>query len=91
MERGNLKFAVDIILLLSFIGMFVTGILKWPGLANSWGLNFGHWFSIVHDYSGLVLALGVLLHFILNWEEFTCMAKNLFKKEEVCESDESDK
>ena len=89
MERGTLKFIVDLILLLSFLGMLITGILKWPGLANSLGLNIDFsLYSKIHDYSGLILALGVILHFILNWEEFICIMKNLFKKEGECESDE---
>jgi len=43
--------------------------------------------STIHDWSGIVMVLLVLVHLILHWDWIVCETKNIFSKKEVCEDD----
>lgn len=82
MKRDTLNYVIDIILLISLIFVFITGLLKWPGLLKSLGFENIPWkqFKMIHDWSGLLLGIGALLHLILHRDFMACETRNLFVK-----------
>jgi|APSaa5957512622_1039677.scaffolds.fasta_scaffold41988_3 hypothetical protein len=84
MKRDDFNYIVDMIIFISLIVVFITGIMKWPGLLRGFGIENVPWRNIskIHDWSGLVMGIGALLHLILHWSFISCKTKNLFKKNE---------
>ena len=78
MNKAKLNYFVDLLLAIAFLLVSVTGILKFPG----W---FGHlhlpWriLSKIHDWSGILMALLVLIHLILHWKWIVSMTKMIFR------------
>jgi len=89
MDRTKLDYWIDLGLLISFLGVGVTGIvkLKWiaPLLNLSWGDPKMTLLSTIHDWSGIVIVALVLVHLILHRKWIISTTKCFFVKEEVCE------
>jgi hypothetical protein len=72
-------------LAISFFICFITGLIKWPGLIKIIGtsaykvLSFSK-ISFLHDWSGLIMSLLVLVHLALHWGWIVAMTKNIFRK-----------
>ena len=89
MDRNKLKFLVDTGMAISFLAVALTGLFKWPTLSIKFlwiyrVISF-RFMSRIHDWSGVILALLVLIHLILNWAWIKCMFLGLFKKQEKCD------
>ena len=74
---------------ISFLVVTLTGILKWPGLARGIYPDIANivdfkLMSRIHDWSGIIMAVFVLVHLALNWSEMRVMASCIFKKKESC-------
>jgi hypothetical protein len=85
MDKNKLKFWIDLGMGISFLLVALTGILKWPGLAMttfSWTQNFINFrlMSRIHDWSGLLMAIFVLVHLCLNWAWIKAMFGCMFFK-----------
>ncbi len=82
MDKTKLNYIVDILLTISFIAVFVTGIVKFPGLLGALGINRGNipWSPIsrLHDWSGLIMGILVFAHLALNWNFMVAMTKKYF-------------
>jgi hypothetical protein len=80
MMKNTVKYVVDVVMGISFLICFLTGLMKWPNKA------FGHMIppgsvSALHDYSGIVLGIIIVVHVLLNWSWITQITrKMLFKK-----------
>jgi len=90
MDKLKLNYWVDVGLAISLFVCFITGLIKWPGLIKIIGtsaykiLYFSN-ISLLHDWSGLIMGLLVLVHLVLNWGccPAICRVKrSLFKKTE---------
>ena len=85
MNRTKANYWVDIGLAISFFICFITGLIKWPGLINLIGvsayqtLSFRN-MSLLHDWSGLIMSLLVLVHLVLHWRWIVAMTKLTFGK-----------
>jgi len=85
MNRAKLNYFIDIGLALSFFIVFFTGLIKWPGLIKIIGvsaykfLRFSN-ISTLHDYSGLIMGLLVLVHLALHWNWIVAMTKQIFSR-----------
>jgi len=85
MYNLKLNYLVNVGLLVSFIICFFTGLIKWPGLIKIMGpsaynfLRVGN-ISLLHDWSGLIMGLLVLVHLVLNWKWMVSVTKNLLKR-----------
>jgi hypothetical protein len=85
MNKNKLNYCIDIGLAISFFACFITGLIKWPGLVRIIGvstyklLHFQN-ISRLHDWSGLIMGLLVLVHLALHWKWIVYMTKNMFKK-----------
>ncbi|MBT6995197.1 DUF4405 domain-containing protein [Candidatus Woesearchaeota archaeon] len=91
MDKTKLNYWIDVGLLISFLGAGITGIIKLKAIATQLGLEWGDplmkTLSTIHDWSGIVMVLLVLVHLILHWDWIVCETKNIFSKKEVCEDD----
>ena len=84
MERTKLKYIVDVGLAISFLAVFVTGIIKFPGLLRNFGIHYTDLpmreISKVHDWAGVVMGIFVFVHLVLNWKWIVAVTKGYFKK-----------
>jgi len=79
MERSKLNYWIDVGLAITFILCFLTGIIKWPAFYSTFkDLPFQQ-ISFIHDWSGLIMSILVLIHLILHWNWIVVMTKKLFK------------
>ncbi|MFH1684764.1 MAG: hypothetical protein ABH983_00505, partial [Candidatus Micrarchaeota archaeon] len=65
-----------------FFSSFVTGLLKWPGLTKLFGTSIYQLvpnISTLHDWSGLIMGLLVLVHLILHWNWIVSVTKSILK------------
>ena len=85
MEREKLLYLIDVLLGISFLSVFVTGLFKWRGvgtyLEEALGLTLNYQqLSTIHDWSGLFLGLLVFIHLALHFRWIVAMTKNIFKR-----------
>jgi hypothetical protein len=80
-KKSDLNYIIDVLAFFAIIIVAVTGILKFPNLANILGIHpLPLWIHPIHDWAGLSLALLMLLHIILHWKWLIAMTKNKLKK-----------
>ncbi len=88
MDKNRIKYFIDIGLLISFLIVTVTGLVKFGTLLRAVGINLTYselpmkTISLWHDWSGAVLAFLVLIHLILNFDWIISTTKCFFKKKE---------
>ncbi|MBW2992268.1 DUF4405 domain-containing protein [Candidatus Woesearchaeota archaeon] len=82
MNKAN--YFVDLGMGIAFVLVACTGIIKFPGLLRSLGVDTLNmpWrqISLIHDWSGIVLAAFVLAHLIIHRKWIISMTKGFFKK-----------
>lgn len=87
MNRTRLDYWIDFGLLISFLGVGITGVVKLKAIATQLGLEWGtplmKLLSTIHDWSGIIMVLLVIIHLALHWNWIVCQTKSLFKKEET--------
>ena len=71
MRKDTINWLVDIGLIITFILVAVTGIIKFPGLLSTFGIGYGNLpkaeVSMLHDWSGIAMAVLVIIHLALHW------------------------
>jgi len=71
MRKDTLNWLVDIGLIITFILVAVTGIIKFPGLLSVFGIGYGNipisGLSRLHDWSGIAMTVLVIIHLALHW------------------------
>ena len=85
MNRLKINYWIDVGLAISFFICFITGLIKWPGLIKVIGVSAYKTIqtsniSMLHDWSGLIMGLLVIIHLALHWKWIVCVTKNMFKK-----------
>lgn len=86
MDETKVNYWIDVGLLIAFLGVTVTGILKlhavmgWLGWA--WQDPLVQTMSTIHDWSGIVLAALVLVHLIVHHDWIKCVTQDICTKEE---------
>ena len=83
-KRNIINYSVDIVLGILFFLIFITGIIKFPGVISFFGKNPRTFplyeVSTIHDWSGL-LAIGLLIvHVVLHFQWIVSTLKAFFKK-----------
>jgi|APSaa5957512622_1039677.scaffolds.fasta_scaffold333079_2 hypothetical protein len=85
-QKNTLKYIIDIGLLISFLLVTITGIIKFKSFLSLFGISINYQeipiriLSQMHDWAGLAMAIIVLIHLIENWEWITVTTKQIFKK-----------
>ena len=85
MNRTMLNYWIDVGLVFSFFICFITGLIKWPDLIKIIGVSaykalHVRNISMLHDWSGLIMGLLVLIHLALHWRWIVCVTKSIFGK-----------
>ncbi|MEM2226169.1 MAG: DUF4405 domain-containing protein [Candidatus Bathyarchaeia archaeon] len=82
MEKSKINYIVDVLMVLSFFVVAVTGLVLFLFL-NGRGRFFGsirHAYVSIHNWSGMIFIILVIIHLILHWDWIVCMTKNVFIK-----------
>ena len=84
MSKAKMNYLVDILILISFLLTAVSGIilLLVPGASGLsrtvvLGISRAGWVEL-HDWAGIGMTIGVVLHFFLHWKWIVYMTKNIF-------------
>lgn len=89
MEKTKINYLVDVGMAIVFVLTAFTGIIKFRALWVLLGIDQKALFftniHVIHDWSGILLAVFVLLHLILHFKWIVCMTKSFLKKEKKCE------
>ena len=79
MKRIRLNYIIDIILIIVFFICGITGLLKLPFLfSHLQSLNF-RLLTKLHDLSGIIMIILVVVHIALHWKWIITMTKHVFK------------
>ena len=88
MNKAKLNYLIDASIAILLTITSVTGLilffflpsgLKQGGFREVLGITKQSWIHI-HNWSGIVLVILILLHLILHWKWIVYMTKNVFKK-----------
>jgi len=85
MNKLLLNYWIDVGLAISFFACFITGLIKWPGIVKIIGTSAYQVLhvrniSTLHDFSGLIMGLLVLVHLVLHWKWIVAVTKSIFKR-----------
>lgn len=87
MDKQKAKYIVDLVTLVSFAVVAITGLLIFFFLSSGEGkgihstlLGYGrHDWGAIHNFAGIVMTIGAFLHVIFYWNVFATKTKNFFK------------
>ena len=73
------------LLLIAFLSLAITGIIKFPGLLQSLKIQARYLpmyeISKIHDWSGVTLSVLILIHIFLHRKWIVSITKKYFKKD----------
>jgi len=84
-DKNVWKYIVDIGLLISGLLVIITGIIKFRSLWELLGININYEvmnmgaYRVIHDWSGIVMTVLVIVHLILNWDWIKGTTRGFFK------------
>jgi hypothetical protein len=82
MKRSAVNYIVDMGMLLSFIAVLFSGIVKFPILLRLLARRGvylpSNEITLVHEWGGAVMAAFILLHLILHWKWVLSTTKRFF-------------
>lgn len=83
MEKMKINYLLDLLLFISLLAVATTGIIKTTFVLHLLNLTKNapttQTLSSIHDISGVVLTLLVLIHLILHWNWIICVTKSILK------------
>lgn len=83
MNKNELNYWIDIGLVISFFICFVTGVIKFRDLWLKLGIDSSNLYfksiNSLHDLSGMILGMLVIIHLILHWKWLIVMTKKRIK------------
>ena len=78
------RYLLNVSLGITFLLVFITGVIKMPGLIRTVGLSPGDFpilaISTIHDWSGIAFGLLAIIHIYLHRAWFIGATKTLTKK-----------
>ena len=83
MDRSRLNYVIDFILLILFLIVFITGLIKLPILKLHLVVPMQQ-MTMLHDVSVVLFGVFIIVHLILHWNWIKCMTKNIFKRYNKC-------
>jgi hypothetical protein len=84
--KNTWKYVVDVGLLISGLIVIITGVIKFRSLWNLLGVNINYElmnmvaYRVIHDWSGLVMTIFVIIHLFLNWDWIKGTTRGFFIK-----------
>lgn len=86
MNKNKVKFIVDLVMFVDFILLAFSGfVLKFilPRGSGKFGATYfflrEDWLTI-HDWTSLILIMGLILHLVLNWIWIKSIILSLFRR-----------
>ncbi|MBN2102304.1 MAG: DUF4405 domain-containing protein [Candidatus Aenigmarchaeota archaeon] len=80
MNRAKLNYIFGIPLTISFLIVFITGLIKLPELGlHRFGIRMAG-ITFIHDWAGVLMGVLTIIHIILYWKQIACMTKIMFKR-----------
>lgn len=83
LNKSLLNYLIDLALAVAFISAFITGVIKFPGILNTFGLSPRdlpmYEISIIHDYSAILMGVFILAHLLLHAKWMKNMTVRLFR------------
>jgi len=84
MDKTKIRYIIDLGLLISAFLNFTTGIIKFPALTQLFRPVYriipAPIMADIHDWSGVIMILLVVMHLILNFGWIVAVTKTIFKK-----------
>lgn len=97
MNKAKINYFIDLVAVLFFLICAGSGLImlfflpegiRHGGTQEFLGLSKNVWVDI-HDFSGVIIIILVLVHLILHWNWLECMTNNIFCKNKTsCEKTE---
>jgi hypothetical protein len=83
LRKRYVNYFIDLGMLISFLIVFITGILKFPAflLIGGYFYTVSEIIFILHDWFGIIIAVLAVTHVILHWKWIIRMTKKIFKKD----------
>jgi len=78
MNRAKLNYIIDAILGILFLIVFITGVVKLP-ILNLHEVIPMQQTTMLHDVSGVLFGVFIIIHLILHWNWIVSMTKNIFR------------
>lgn len=95
-NRARLNYFIDVLMGLSFLITAITGMVLFIFMPSGirqgrhivfLGMEKSKWIFL-HDWSGILMIITVMIHFMLHWNWMICMTRCIFKKKVNCEEQE---
>ena len=90
MEKSKINYIIDAFMAISFFVVAITGLVMFFFLPS--GIQRGgyqeflgiikHIWIDIHNWSGIILIILVIVHLILHWNWIISMTKNVWSKKE---------
>jgi hypothetical protein len=84
MRITRIKYLVDLGMGVMFLACLLSGIIKWPGFLQVFGLSEFrlpmNQISLLHDRSGFLLGVLVFAHLALNWRWVVATTRDILQK-----------
>jgi len=82
MDRSTLNYFIDLLMLIDFIILFSTGLIKFPGVLLYLGVTqvigmSTSFISNLHDWAGITLGCLIIIHILLHLGWFWAKTKRL--------------
>jgi cytochrome b subunit of formate dehydrogenase len=89
MNKPKLNYTIDFLAFISFVVVSVSGLAIKAGASRGrsqemLGIQKGAW-NEIHDWSGTIFIILVVIHLILHWRWIACMTRNIFQSDK-CEN-----
>jgi len=83
MKRSDLNFFIDIVMGITFLVSFLTGVIKFKVvllfLAKIGVLFSTYWTNLIHEGAGLLMGVFVFIHLLLHFRLIKIISRNLLK------------
>jgi hypothetical protein len=84
MNKAKLNYFIDLLMLIVGSIVAITGILKLPVLRSVYRTLPIRTLTQLHDISGVIIVVLVIIHLIFHWNWIICMTKSFFKTSKTC-------
>ena len=80
MGRLKLNYFINVVLLILLLVVFLTGLIKFPGLIQIFGRDLPmRGITFIHDWAGLLFGILLIVHVILHWSWIVGISNMIFK------------
>lgn len=84
-KKKKLDYFIDLGMLISFLIVFIAGILKIPSLRliTQYFVSISEIIFILHDWAGIILTILALSHVVIHWKWMVRMTRKMLRKKRM--------